>query len=242
SFNQRTMTTTARVRDGQTTLVAGVSQDDQATQLKGFPWIGLIPILGRFFATPTNTNRQSDLVITVTPHILRRADITESDHLARLAGDSTTSSNQLKIEQILYLADQEDAQPNQVAENTNPAPTEVKPQPPASAPPPVVNTRNEPKPEPSGVVVQPPPTAPQPQTLKPNVIKMTVSKPGVQTGSGAPGAQARVADDDDDDDETTPTGQQGAPAPLTVSVRPNTPTATKGQDLYVAIFVAGTGD
>ena len=67
SFNQRTMTTTARVRDGQTTLVAGVSQDDQATQVKGFPWIGLIPILGRFFATPTNVNRQSDVVITVTP-------------------------------------------------------------------------------------------------------------------------------------------------------------------------------
>jgi hypothetical protein len=47
--------------------------------------------------------------------------------------------------------------------------------------------------------------------------------------------------DDDDDDEDPATNQQGV-APLTVSVRPNTPTATKGQDLYVAIFVAGSGD
>jgi len=171
----------------------------------------------------------------VTPHILRRADITELDHLARLAGDSQTSSNQLKIEQILYLADQEDAQPNQVAEAPRPPATEIKTQP-VSAPPPVAN----PKPEPSGVVVTPP--AAQPQTLKPNVIKMTVSKPGIQTGSSGagPGSQPpKVADDDDDDDESSP---QQPSVPLIVSVRPNTATATKGQNLYVAIFVAGSGD
>jgi general secretion pathway protein D len=239
SFNQRTMTTMARVKDGQTTMVAGVSQDEQSHQVKGLPLIGLIPILGRFFATPSTTNRQSDVIITVTPHILRRADITEQDHLARLAGDSQTSSNQLKIEQILYLADQEDAQPNQVAETARPATPEAKPQPVSAPPLPVVNTRSEP----SGVVVTPPPTA-QPQSLKPNVIKMTVSKPGVQTGSsgqGSPGSQANRLADDDDDDEEAATSQQPA-APLMVTVRPNTATATKGQDLYVAIFVAGNGD
>ncbi|PYT04675.1 MAG: hypothetical protein DMF60_14515, partial [Acidobacteria bacterium] len=235
SFNQRTMTTVARVKDGQTTMVAGVSQDEQSRQVKGIPLIGLIPILGRFFATPSTTDRQSDVIITVTPHILRRADITEQDHLARLAGDAQTSTNQLKIEQILYLADQEDAQPNQVAETPRPATPEVKPQP-VSASPPVVNTRSEP----SGVVVTAPPTAP-PQALKPNVIKMTVSKPGVQTGSSGSTSQAnKVADDDDDDDEPV-TNQQTA-APLTVSVRPNTATATKGQPLYVAIFVTGNGE
>ena len=32
SFNQRTMTTFARVKDGQTTMVAGVSQDEKAAR------------------------------------------------------------------------------------------------------------------------------------------------------------------------------------------------------------------
>ena len=51
SFNQRTMTSVARVKDGQTTMVAGVSQNIESKTVKGIPLIGLIPILGRFFLT-----------------------------------------------------------------------------------------------------------------------------------------------------------------------------------------------
>lgn len=237
SFNQRTMTSVARVKDGQTTLVAGVSQNVESKTVKGMPLIGLIPILGRFFSTPETDNRQSDVVITVTPHILRRADITEEDHLARAAGDQQSSSNQLKIDQILYLADQEDAQPNQIAENAVPAQTEAKP-PPVSAPPVIVNTSSP------GVVMTPPPV--QPQALKPNIIKMQVSKPGVPaSNSGAEAPQVNQAnkqlDDDDDDDDETPASQQ-ASTPLMVYVRPNSTTAAKGQDLYAAIFVNGNGE
>lgn len=237
TFLQRQMSSVARVRDGQTTMVAGVSQSVESKNVRGIPFIGLIPILGRFFATPDTRNTQSDVIITVTPHILRRADITEQDHLARLAGDAQNSTNQLRIEQILYLADQEDAQPNQVAETPPPATPEAKPQPVSAPPPAVVNTRSDSP----GVVVAPPPTAP-PQALKPNVIKMTVSRPGVQTANPGSASQAnRVADDDDDDDDEPPANQQAA-GPLMVSVKPNTPTATKGQPLYVAIFVTGNGD
>src|SRR6185369_7265766 len=107
---------------------------------------------------------------------LRRADITEQDHLAKAAGDQQSSSNQLKIDQILYLADQDDAQPNQVAENPAPAPAapETKIQP-VSAPPVVAN------PSSPGVVVTVPPG--QPPAQKPNVIKVQVPKPGVQASS-----------------------------------------------------------
>lgn len=235
SFNQRTMSTMARVKDGQTTMVAGVSQEEQAKGVKGIPLIGLIPILGRFFATPTTTDRQSDVIITVTPHILRRADITEQDHLAYSAGDQQSSSNQLKIDQILYLADQDDAQPNQVAENPAPAKPETQPQP-ASAPP-IINTNSP------GVVVTPPGS--QPPAVTPNVIKTTVSRPGVQivnTGAESQVNQPnKVLDDDDDDDEETPASNQPA-APLMVYVRPTSATAAKGQDAYAAIFVNGNAE
>jgi len=240
SFNQRTMTSVARVKDGQTTLVAGVSQNIESKTVKGIPLIGLIPILGRFFSTPETNNRQSDVVITVTPHILRRADITEKDHYAWAAGDQQNSSNQLKIDQILYLADQDDAVPNQVAENAAPAPPETKPQS-AVAAPQIVNTSSP------GVVVTPPPG--QAQALKPNVIKMTVPRPGVQVTNPAaetpPANQATKPlddDDDDDDDEEATAGQQSSTAPLMVYVRPNSATAAKGQDLYAAIFVNGNSD
>ena len=239
TFNQRTMSSVARVKDGQTTMVAGVSQNNESKTVKGIPLIGLIPILGRFFATPETTNTQNDVVITVTPHILRRADITEKDHLARLSGDGQNATNQLKIEQILYLADQEDAQQTPVAEASPPASApEPKPQV-VSAPPPIVNTSAP------GVVVAPPPIvntsapAPTAQPGKPNVIKMTVARPGVQSSPAADSKQANKALDDDDDDDQA--SNQSA-SPLMVYVRPNSTTATRGQDLYVAIFVNGNGD
>jgi hypothetical protein len=65
---------------------------------------------------------------------------------------------------------------------------------------------------------------------------MTVARPGVQS-SGGESQQASKALDDDDDDDQAPNA-----TPVMVYVRPNSTTATRGQDLYVAIFVNGSGD
>jgi len=115
SFNQRTMSSVARIKDGQTTLIAGVSQSQESKQVQGIPLIGLIPILGRFFSTPSTSNRQSDVVITVTPHVLRRADIRERDHFALDAGRGADPSRQLTLEQIIHRAEQVESSQNQIA-------------------------------------------------------------------------------------------------------------------------------
>jgi len=134
-----------------------------------------------------------------------------------------------------------------VAENAAPpAVPEAKTQPAASPAPPIVNTSSPgPAPGPApGVVV----TAPG-QVARPNIIKTTVSKPGAPVS--APGSENQLQlnnqttkpqddDDDDDDEDTTANHQQNSP--LMVYVRPNVATATKGQDLYAAIFVNGNGE
>ncbi|HWN99064.1 MAG TPA: secretin N-terminal domain-containing protein [Blastocatellia bacterium] len=240
TFNQRTMTSIARVKDGQTTLIAGVSQDIETKSVKGLPLIGLIPILGRFFATPSIDNKQSDVVITVTPHILRRADIREEDHLARWAGDAQNSSNQLKIEQILYLADLQDSQDNPVAaaapEPAKPV-TDPKPAPPTS----IVTTRSESP----GVVVQPvlpaPSTSLPPAAAKSNIVKTKVDKPGAENVQSNKKVGTLDDDDDDDEDDDDSSANQNT-SPLMVYVRPTTAVATKGQDLFVALFVNGNGE
>lgn len=254
SFNQRTLSSMARVKDGQTAMIAGVSQNEQSKQIKGLPIIGLIPILGRFFSTPNTTDRQSDVIITVTPHILRRADIREEDHLARNAGDAQSSTNQLKIEQILYLADIEDAQQNPIASGSPPDnPTSTTPsvdnKPVAQ---PINNQTNiGPIPNSPGVVVQPVPITQS--APKPNIQRMQVDRPGAplnnQTNeqTGAPANQqaqhASKLDDDDDDDDDEPPNQNNTPLnPLMVSVRPATAVATRGQDLYVAVILNGSNE
>ncbi|HKP85255.1 MAG TPA: secretin N-terminal domain-containing protein [Blastocatellia bacterium] len=247
SFNQRTMNSVARVKDGQNTLVAGVSQNVESKTIKGLPIIGLIPILGRFFATPDTTNRQSDVVITVTPHILRRADIREEDHLAKAAGDGTGPNNQLKIEQILYIAEQQEAEQNPVASGGAVNPPAEKPvaqvnntQQPTIGP--IPNTNSP------GVVVQPVPTTAAP-AVKPNIQRMTVDKPGAptekneqQNNQQANQQRSNRLDDDDDDDDDEPAAVNQQLMPIAVSAKAATPVATKGQDLYVAIIINGSND
>jgi general secretion pathway protein D len=108
TFNQRQMQSVARIKDGQTTLVAGISQSQESRNVRGLPLIGLIPILGRFFATPNTSSSQGDIVMTVTPHILRQADIEEDDRLARHVGPESSPRRELTIQEILYLAEQPD--------------------------------------------------------------------------------------------------------------------------------------
>jgi general secretion pathway protein D len=228
----------ARIRDGQTTLIAGVTQTEQSRRVKGLPLIGLIPILGRFFATPETKDRQSDVIITVTPHILRRADIRDEDHYAKYSGDGQNPYNQLKIEQILYLADQDDAQPPAIAN------AGVPPEPKPAAPPPTPSTVQTQAPA-TGVVVGPIPT--QPPAGRADIQRMPVSAPGVpaQTtnNSANPSQHNKLDDDDDDDDDTVSAEKNNQTAqPVIVSVRAATPVATRGQDLYVAINLVGNND
>ncbi len=86
SFTQRSLSTTARIRDGVTSIVASVNQDSKSDSRSTIPVLGMLPLIGRLFTTPSQKADQSDIVITVTPHIIRSAEITQADNLAILGG------------------------------------------------------------------------------------------------------------------------------------------------------------
>jgi general secretion pathway protein D len=109
TFTKRSLSTISRVQDGVTAVVASVKQDNQGDSRATIPVIGLVPILGRLFTTPKQTSSQSDIVITVTPHINRTPGITPNDHLARIAGSQQTGIT-ASIEEVLYRAQAEEEQ------------------------------------------------------------------------------------------------------------------------------------
>lgn len=241
TFNQRTMSSVARIRDGQTTMVAGVSSTEQSKSVKGIPFIGLIPILGRFFSTPQTKDRQSDVIITVTPHILRRADIREEDHIARNIGPEANPKHQLAIEQILYLADQEDSHQSAVAvapaakDKLVTTPDQNKS---------LLAQGGSPAGAPGGVVSQQPGQIPIQQTNFQPVSGQPAlsSAPGSAGNSGGkPPAQtpAKKELDDDDDDDTPPTQANRINGPVTMSVTNNRVAARGQQQYYAAIIISG---
>ena len=88
TFGSRAVSTTIRLRDGETNILAGLIRDDERTVLNGVPGLSDLPIIGRLFARNERRTKETDIVITMTPHIVRVLDLTEEDLEAfRFAGD-----------------------------------------------------------------------------------------------------------------------------------------------------------
>ncbi|MGH9332684.1 MAG: secretin N-terminal domain-containing protein [Vicinamibacteria bacterium] len=81
TFGNRSVNTVLRLADGETSLLAGLISDEERTSLDGTPGLASIPVLGRLFAANHKEVKQSDIVLMMTPRIIRRADLSIEDLL-----------------------------------------------------------------------------------------------------------------------------------------------------------------
>ncbi|HEX9188053.1 MAG TPA: secretin N-terminal domain-containing protein, partial [Vicinamibacteria bacterium] len=86
TFNSRTVNSTIRLRDGETNLLAGLILDNERRGLTGLPGLASIPFIGRLFAKNKDEAQQTDIVMTLTPHVIRRTEISEADLRSFLVG------------------------------------------------------------------------------------------------------------------------------------------------------------
>ncbi len=86
TFSSRTVNSTIRLRDGETNLLAGLILDNERNSLTGLPGVASIPLLGRLFARNHDETTQTDIVMTLTPHVVRRTEISEDDLRSFLVG------------------------------------------------------------------------------------------------------------------------------------------------------------
>ncbi|MBI4469584.1 MAG: hypothetical protein HY650_09725 [Acidobacteria bacterium] len=100
-ITKRSLKSVATVRTGQAAMMAGVAQkrDDQGRT--SIPLLGFLPVIGRFFSIPKQSSDTTDILITVTPHIIRAPSIGDSDRLARLSG--TIQSQGITNTMVKYL-------------------------------------------------------------------------------------------------------------------------------------------
>ena len=80
-IGQRTFESNIRLKDGETNFLAGLIRSEEISSESGIPGLSDIPLLGRLFSNKRRENQRNDIVLTLTPHIIRRADITEDDLL-----------------------------------------------------------------------------------------------------------------------------------------------------------------
>lgn len=79
AFGTRKATTRLRLRDGESNLLAGLLQETERKSLKGFPGLSHVPLLKQLFSSNDNSIEQTDIVMLLTPHIVRTHELTQRD-------------------------------------------------------------------------------------------------------------------------------------------------------------------
>lgn len=67
----RNATTKLQLHDGETQMLAGLIRDDVKSTATHLPGIGKIPLLGRLFSNTTDSKNKSEIVLLITPRIVR---------------------------------------------------------------------------------------------------------------------------------------------------------------------------
>ena len=79
TFGSRQINTVIRLKDGETNMLAGLIRDEERTSLATIPGLGDIPILGRLFAHNRKETQETDIILTLTPRIVRVLNLTAED-------------------------------------------------------------------------------------------------------------------------------------------------------------------
>jgi pilus assembly protein CpaC len=82
SFSTRRAETDVQVKDGQTIFIGGLLSHNVTDQLRKFPWLADIPVLGLIFRSKNFQANRSELLIFVTPEVVKDVD-TEAATAAR---------------------------------------------------------------------------------------------------------------------------------------------------------------
>ncbi|WP_161805050.1 secretin N-terminal domain-containing protein [Amantichitinum ursilacus] len=81
-ISTRNASTLLRLRDGETQLLGGLISNQDSSSSDRVPGLGDLPMLGRLFRNQTDNGTKTELVLAITPHILRnirRPDAAESE-------------------------------------------------------------------------------------------------------------------------------------------------------------------
>ena len=71
SIDKREATTQVLVRDGETMVIGGIFVDNQTNFSQGVPWLSRIPVIGWFFKSKTESINKQELLIFLTPTIIK---------------------------------------------------------------------------------------------------------------------------------------------------------------------------
>ncbi|MEP6782139.1 MAG: secretin N-terminal domain-containing protein [Acidobacteriota bacterium] len=79
TFGSRQINTVIRLKDGETNMLAGLIRDEERTSFATIPGLGDIPVIGHLFGYNHKETQETDIILTLTPRIVRVLNLTAED-------------------------------------------------------------------------------------------------------------------------------------------------------------------
>jgi general secretion pathway protein D len=86
TFGNRSISTVIRLKDGETNMLAGLIRDEERRALSGVVGLSDLPLIGRLFAHNQKETKETDIILTLTPRIVRVLELTPTDLAAFRVG------------------------------------------------------------------------------------------------------------------------------------------------------------
>ena len=91
TIGTRNANTLLRLKDGETQILAGLIQDSDTRTSAGIPGLSQIPVVGRLFGSNNTDREKNEIVLSITPHIIRTQARPASDATEFWYGTETRS-------------------------------------------------------------------------------------------------------------------------------------------------------
>ncbi|HEX9020957.1 MAG TPA: cohesin domain-containing protein [Nitrospirota bacterium] len=89
-FGTRNTDTLVNLRDGESVIIGGLIQDEERKSLNKIPILGDLPILGKLFSNADNSAVKTDILMSITPNIVRNMELPDKDSVAFWSGTEDT--------------------------------------------------------------------------------------------------------------------------------------------------------
>ncbi|MDK2126443.1 secretin N-terminal domain-containing protein [Parachitinimonas caeni] len=148
----RTTSTILRLKDGETQVMAGLLKQEEIESASRLPGLGKLPMLGRLFSSEKRQLNKSELVLLITPHVVRNLAIPDANVTEFHSGtDEAIGSEALRLPNRSQISIPASTDGGGAAPVDNSGGTQAPPPPPP--PPPQQLPQTQPP-------MQPPPTVP----------------------------------------------------------------------------------
>lgn len=94
----RNASTVLRLRNGETQVLAGLIRNEERTSASHIPGLGKLPVIGRLFSNTSDTHSKSEIVLLITPHVVRSLHTPAADSIEFASGtEGNISSKSLRL-------------------------------------------------------------------------------------------------------------------------------------------------